>query len=74
MTVKKKTQFKKMKDDITKVDEVTYYVKGSQPEPYMVFFSINKNQWLCDCMDFVMGNANCKHISKIAAIKRIAAS
>ena len=58
-----------MKDDITRVDSQTFYVKGSQPDPYMVFNSENEG-WLCDCMSFVMnmtdsGNKECKHILHI---------
>ena len=76
MTDKKKKikvqSFRKMKDDITRIDTNTFYVKSSDPdrEPYMVFNSISKGL-LCDCMDFVMniednGNTKlCKHILRI---------
>ena len=65
-------QINKNESDIVKIDSQTYYVKGSQPEPYMVFHSINEG-WLCDCMNFVMnmtdaGNKPCKHIKKINSL------
>ena len=66
----KAQSFRKMKDDITQVDSQTYYVKGSMPEPYMIFHS-NNGKWLCDCMDYVIhiednGTIHdCKHILRI---------
>lgn len=68
----KAMSFKKM-GSIEKRDERTYYVKGSQEEPYMVYNSSNIG-WCCDCLDYVMGNKNCKHISQIRAIKSEAAA
>lgn len=53
MKKRPKTKFSKLKDDITKIDEVTYYVKGSEPEPYMVYKDLD-NRWLCDCMDWTV--------------------
>jgi len=60
----------KSEDDITQVDQYTFYVKSSDPkqEPYFVYREhINKDRWLCDCMDFVMNMTDtttkeCKHI------------
>ena len=69
LTGKKKAKsFKKM-GDIERIDSQTYYVKGSQPEPYMVYNSINIG-WTCDCMNFVLNiqdgkKYECKHILKI---------
>ena len=60
----KKQFFRQMKEDITKVDDQSWYVRGSEKEPYLVFKSIHKG-FLCDCMSFVMGNTNCKHIQRI---------
>jgi predicted nucleic acid-binding Zn finger protein len=62
----KPKSFKKM-DDIEQVDSQTYYVKGSNPEPYMVFNSIHEG-WCCDCMNFTLNiddsgkGKDCKHI------------
>ena len=59
-----------MKDDITRIDEKTFYVKGSLPEPYLIFNSDNSG-WVCDCMHFTMNirddgkTPDCKHIKKI---------
>ena len=52
-------------DEIIKRDDQTFYVPSSDPEkePYMVFHS-QSGKWFCDCMDFVMGNLNCKHIKR----------
>ena len=68
----KPQSFRRMKDDITRIDEKTFYVKSSDPEkePYMVFNSANKGL-ICDCMAFVMniednGNTKeCKHIKRV---------
>ena len=66
----KAKSFKKMAD-IERVDEKTFYVKGSQEEPYMVFNSQSKG-FICDCMNFVMNIQDgkeyaCKHIKAIRA-------
>ena len=62
---RKITTYKKINsnDGITQVDSQTFYAKASDPEqePYMIFHS-QDGKWLCDCMSFVMGNTNCKHI------------
>lgn len=66
------TKFSKLEDQVTRIDEKTFYVKSSDPEkePYMVFHSQNKG-WVCDCMSFVMNikdnweTKHCKHISLI---------
>lgn len=55
--------------NIERIDAVTFNVKGSDPEPYMVFYSINIG-WTCTCMSFVMGMTDtvckdCKHILRI---------
>jgi hypothetical protein len=61
---------------IERLDAVTFNVKGSDPDPYMVFKSIHKD-WVCDCMSFVMNmtddgkNKPCKHIKEIQKIYRI---
>ena len=64
--------FRQMKDDITKIDNQTYYVKGSMPEPYLVFDSIHKG-WMCDCLSFVMNledSGKCKPCKHIIAVQK----
>ena len=62
----KAKSFKKMAD-IERIDDKTFYVKGSMPEPYMVFNSANVG-WCCDCMNFTLNiddsgkGKECKHI------------
>ncbi len=78
MSVEKKKKikaqsFRKMKDDITRVDAQTFYVLSEtelKQEPYMVFHS-QDGRWLCDCMDYLMHledsgkYKDCKHILRI---------
>ena len=64
------------KEDITRVDEQSFYVPSSDPdmkgEPYLVFYSTNKG-WLCDCMNFTLNlkdindipTHQCKHIKMV---------
>jgi hypothetical protein len=74
----KPTFFRQMsKEDITRVDENTFYHPSKEPdmkgEPYMVFHeTVNRDRWLCDCMNFVVNiiDSNgpvpsCKHIKNI---------
>ena len=73
MTERKKIKIlRKLKptDEIIKRDDQTFYVPSSDPEkePYMVFNSLSKG-WLCDCLDFVMGNLNCKHIQRVRSLQ-----
>ena len=44
--------------DMIKVDERTF-----QTKKYMIYNSESKG-WLCDCLDFIFGNKNCKHIKR----------
>ena len=59
------------KEDITRVDESTFYVPRTDPEkePYFVYKSLNIG-WCCDCLSFVFSIVDensptrfeCKHI------------
>lgn len=73
----KPKSFKKMFSNegqtIEKIDNVTYYVKGSMKEPYMVFYSNNNEKWYCDCLSFVYNitdstTKDCKHILSVKAL------
>ena len=74
----KKQYFRQMsKEEITRVDQDTFYVPSKDAEmkgePYMVFHeTVNRDRWLCDCMYFTMNIVDsngpvpdCKHINTI---------
>jgi hypothetical protein len=78
MIEKKKHKVLRMKqislEDITRVDESTFYVPRTDrdKEPYFVYKSLNIG-WTCDCLSFVfnMKDTNdtctppCKHIKMV---------
>ena len=68
------------KEEITRVDQYTFYVPSKDPdmkgEPYFVYKEhINRDRWLCDCMNFVLNlkdtndepTHQCKHIKQVVS-------
>ena len=46
---------------IEQIDIKSYYVKGSEKEPYLVYNSDSKG-WMCDCIWWSIHMKDCKHI------------
>lgn len=48
------------------LDNNTFWIhSGSSSKVYMVYFSIQKQKFLCDCMHFALKQTDCIHITTI---------